>query len=317
MKLVNRTHWRTADLRRIAARVVREEFPKDRFGDRAKKIQVHVGYNRQGANGSCSGYAHYHANWCTVNVSSVRVDSVDFAHVVAHELGHCKGLRHGHMPPHMESTTWGRRSGYMRAHFAWAGSIEVRRQPEKRKVRPAVDAKLSHARRMFAKASTRAKRAQTVLKKWQRKVRYYERQVVALPTAACAATVGLVLAFLLSALPAGAQEVRSPFDWPSALSAVAGQAADAATSIRFQHNGSTCTEANVLLGPRPSAVKLVAAKAAYTAGMVGLQWLAFRQAGRMSGSDRAFLRGVGKVVGYGSGAIGANSAIRNVRLCGF
>lgn len=184
MKVVNKTHWMTRDLRRIAARVTREEFPRDRFGDRAKSISVHVGYNRAGS-GSSSGHAYYHSNWCTVNVPSGRVDPVDFAHVVAHELGHCKGLKHGHMAPHMESTRWGKRSDYMRQHFAWAKAIEIRRTPVRTKARPTVDGKLAHARRMLAKAATRAKRAQTLLNGWQRKVRYYERKAPPLALAAC------------------------------------------------------------------------------------------------------------------------------------
>jgi hypothetical protein len=178
--LENKTHWRTADLRRIAQRVCREEFPRERFGDRWRQMRLVVGYNRAGS-GSSSGHAYYGGRTAYVNVPSGNVgkgnvghvNPVDFAHVVAHEFGHCKGLRHGRMPPHMESTRWGQRSDYIRQHFAWAAALPIRKVEPKRKVRPAADEKLAHAERMLARAVTREKRAATLRKKWQAKVRYY------------------------------------------------------------------------------------------------------------------------------------------------
>lgn len=186
MKIENKTHWKTADLRRIAQRVCREEFPRDRFGDKWRTMRVVVGYNRAGSGGS-SGHAYYNSRTAYVNVPSGNVfggrlkedrgaghvDPVDFAHVVAHEFGHCKGLRHGHMAPHMEGTKWGERTDYMRRHFAWAALLPIRKQEPARKARPTVDDKLAHAERMLARAVTREKRAATLRKKWQVKVRRY------------------------------------------------------------------------------------------------------------------------------------------------
>lgn len=173
VKIKNTTHWRTRDLRRIATRVVREELPRERFNDRARGYTVYVGYNRGGprSDGSCSGNAPYHGNWCTVNVPSGCVDPVDFAHVLGHELGHSKGLHHGHMPPHQ-----GRRGDYSEAHYAWAKALVIAKQPVKKRMRPSVDNKLAHAERMVKLATTRAKRAATLLKRWQQKVRYYSRR---------------------------------------------------------------------------------------------------------------------------------------------
>lgn len=173
MKLKNATHWNTRDLRRIAARVVREELPRARFNDRAKAYTIYVGYNRGGreSNGSCSGHAAYHGNSCTVNVPSGYVDPVDFAYVLGHEIGHSKGLHHGRMAPHHEH-----RTAYALNHYAWAKMLTVARRAVKKKARPTVDAKLAHAERMLKQAATRAKRATTLLKRWQQKVRYYGTQ---------------------------------------------------------------------------------------------------------------------------------------------
>jgi hypothetical protein len=172
MKIVNVTHWQARDLRRIACRVVREEFPRERFNDRAKRIKVYVKYNRGGKwTNSCSGHAQYNSNWCTLMVPSGEVSPADFAYVLGHELGHCKGLHHGHMPPHMEH-----RTNYARAHYAWAEPLTIRKQVIKKRERPTIDARLDHARGMLAKAQTRAKRATTIVKKWSRRVRELERR---------------------------------------------------------------------------------------------------------------------------------------------
>lgn len=184
MKFVNKTHWNTRDLRRIAQRVCREEFPRDRFGAKWRQMRVVVGYNRAG-DGSSSGHAYYGGSTAYVNVPSgnVRgkgavghVDPIDFAHVVAHEFGHCKGLRHGRMPPHMDGTKAGKRSDYITQHFAWAAAIPIRRQVPVRAARPTADDKLAHAERMLRRAQTRLKRAQTIERKWRRSVAYYTKQ---------------------------------------------------------------------------------------------------------------------------------------------
>lgn len=176
VRIVNNTHWQTRDLRRIATRVVREEFPRARFGDRRKRFTVYVGYNRAGNSDTySSGHASLNSNYCYVNVPSGRVDQVDFAHVLAHECGHCKGLEHGSMPPHMESTSVRHRGAYIRQHFAWAAAIPVRKAERKRKARPTAGDKLEHAVAMLARARTRLKRAQTLERRWKRKVTYYAR----------------------------------------------------------------------------------------------------------------------------------------------
>lgn len=48
---------------------------------------------------------------------------------------------------------------------------------QKRKPKPTADTKLEHCRDMLATWSSKVKRAQTGMKKWQQKVRYYERQL--------------------------------------------------------------------------------------------------------------------------------------------
>lgn len=98
------------------------------------------------------------------NVSRVRV-----AQILLHEIDHTLGLRHREM----------RSSRHL--DFAWSDSLPEWRliPPRERKprgrARP-VGAKLEWARARAKEAQTRAKRANTILKKWQAKVRYYERR---------------------------------------------------------------------------------------------------------------------------------------------
>jgi len=177
VKLKNNTHWSTRDLRRIAARVVREEFPRERFGDRAKRYTVVVGYNRSGkfGDGSCSGYAYYNSNSCNVNVPSGYVSPFDFAYVVGHECGHSKGFKHGRMAPHHEH-----RTDYAREHYAWTGKFCIDKKAKKVKAKPSaaavVDAKLQHALAMLKRAESRVKRAASLQKRWTQKVRYYQKR---------------------------------------------------------------------------------------------------------------------------------------------
>lgn len=125
MRLINKTHWHTTDLARIARKVVRAEFPKATFGDRVKRIVVEVNYNRLGERGmSCSGHAYLNGNHIFIHVPSGAVDTVDFAHVVAHESGHCKGFNH--KDTKFKQTLHWHRSGYTRKYFAWAGQMPIR-----------------------------------------------------------------------------------------------------------------------------------------------------------------------------------------------
>jgi len=120
----------------------------------------------------------------------------------------------------------------------------------------------------------------------------------------------LVVALALIASTARATEVQRRFDWTPLLAATAGQSADVISTHRFLGNGSGCVEGNARYGPQPTTGRLMADKAiplALTATLVVV-----------AGQPHAprWVRWTARIVGYGGGAIGATSALRNVRLCG-
>lgn len=114
--------------------------------------------------------------------AAVLPDKIDFAMVCAHEALHCMGVTHRRMNTVYREV---QRKGRYREKFGWAADMPLDlKAPPKKKVRPtgielACD-RHEHANAMLAKADTRLKRAQTIRKKWHRKVRYYEGRMAAL-----------------------------------------------------------------------------------------------------------------------------------------
>lgn len=182
MKILNKTHWQTKPLARIARRVLTLECAgRPERAQKQRALRLTIGYNR--GNGRyfksphSSGHAWLGGRDLTVNVPSHRVDPVDFAFVVGHELGHVWGLTHDQMKAfHYE------RGAPASARYAWAKTIAIGPRATKQAA-ATVDMKLQHARRMLKAAETRAKRAATIVTKWRQKTRYYERRS-AVPQAA-------------------------------------------------------------------------------------------------------------------------------------
>lgn len=171
MKFSNRTHWRTDDLAAIVKRVAQDELePAHR-----KRLTVYISYNRgKDRHRYTSGWAAVPGNWIRLMVPSGAVDAVDFACTAAHEMAHARGLHHREM---RGSPRYYRQ---MRAAFyAWAAEFPIRRKQGKS--RPSVEAKReqahTHALKMVKQWTTKTKRAQTTLKKWQRRARAIERRM--------------------------------------------------------------------------------------------------------------------------------------------
>jgi len=174
MKVENRTHWNTRDLRAIIARVVLDETdPETR-----KRLRIRVQYNRQ-VKGSCSGHAYLGTGQrpgsATVMVPSQSIDLIDLAHVVAHEVAHSRGVTHAQM---RGSPRYDRVAG-SRALYAWAESMPMRRAEPKRKAKPTTDTVLALARKREREWTTRLRRATTLQRKWRNRVRDLERRVAA------------------------------------------------------------------------------------------------------------------------------------------
>jgi hypothetical protein len=173
MRILNKTDWRTDHLRAFVSRIAAVELN----ADQRKCLVVHVSYTRPGARwlraktGS-SGYAYYGGRHAYIRIHKDEPDKIDLAFVIAHELAHVRGMRHRLM---RGSVLYDRVPG-MREHYAWAEAMPLEKRPEKPKAVVAPDAKLNHARAMLAVNESKLKRYTTLVKKWRKRVQYYERR---------------------------------------------------------------------------------------------------------------------------------------------
>jgi len=89
------------------------------------------------------------------------------AHVICHELAHAKGLRH----TEMRNVRYGWADGW-KEYYAWAAEYTIAAKPEP--TTPTIEdrraQRLEHARKMLQRATTRARRAATIEKRWKRRV---------------------------------------------------------------------------------------------------------------------------------------------------
>lgn len=189
-KVVNRTHYRTDDLRRVLLGAIREE------GEDGRAYTVTVGYTRRGG---CSGYAYYGASSFVVRVPRTRLvvkeggeggraravrepltaldhsDVVDLARVAMHELQHCAGKRHGEMCDSFK------RAGEARGGATpapWCEGLVVRAvtKPAKPTMDERVAKRAEHAAAMLAAWQRKSESAERMVAKWTRKVAYYAKR---------------------------------------------------------------------------------------------------------------------------------------------
>lgn len=168
MKIENKTHWDTKQLRAIIQRVAENELePAAR-----RKLQIVITYNRQKDGGSCSGLGSLTRPWIKLMVPSQVIDHVDFAHTAAHEMAHTRGMQHHQMTKNPLYS----RVGDWRERYAWAEGMPIEKEQAKAKLKP--DVQTSRYLNVLTREKawmTKLKRAQTALKKLRAKRRYYER----------------------------------------------------------------------------------------------------------------------------------------------
>jgi len=169
VRITNRTHWSTKDIGTLIRRVAQDELNTGQL----KTARITIKYQRgdRGALGWC--FYGTMRNPCVVMRLMLPrpgspLDLVLLAQVIAHELGHAKGIRHRDM----KNTRYGYIDGW-RERYAWATAFPIREQVVKPKPDRVV-VRASRCEAMVAKYRTKVKRDQTILRKWTRKLRYYE-----------------------------------------------------------------------------------------------------------------------------------------------
>ena len=176
MKITNETKYRTEDFRMIIWRVAKEELDQEQ----RKHLVVVIRY-RRAADGDVYGrcYGRGSTPHIVMYISRrratarIHLNPMNFAHGIAHELAHCRGMTHEQM----------RGSKYdwrgPQDSFAWARGYEIRSVEPKSLKSKSPDLKLTHARAMLLAKERQTRRLQTLVKKWRQKVAYYERRLAA------------------------------------------------------------------------------------------------------------------------------------------
>lgn len=165
MKIINETHYQSADLRAILSRVAGDVLRDEK----RKHATITIVYGRKRCSTGCASIGGYRAR---LRIHKHEPSKSAFACLAAHEFRHLNGWTHAEMNA--------RYSDFDMARYAWAEDMPLRVKEPRRKQRPTADAKLTHAQTMHARAARRLKLARTIERKWQAKVKYYEKKATAL-----------------------------------------------------------------------------------------------------------------------------------------
>jgi len=177
MKITNETHWRTDQLKKIIQRVAKVELA-DCPAYQKRALRIEIVYTRPADWVSdktySTGRASVGGTWVKLRIPREKIDHTDFAYVVGHEFGHTRGLRHDRMNGRR---AYDRSVAGNREMYSWAEEYPIDRKPVKEK--PSLDViqaiRASRTELAIGRWQVKLKRAQTALKKLNKRARYYEK----------------------------------------------------------------------------------------------------------------------------------------------
>lgn len=175
MKILNETAWRTDQLRALIQRVAEDELSSQQ----RKILRVTINYKRRYTNmmgSACIGTPFHQQLSMTLLLprTSANFDRVAYALTIAHEMAHCRGWQHRQMTGNRYD--W--KPGWQE-RYAYVADYPIERAPAVKNINPGDDVKHLHAVKMVKQWTSKTKKAATILKKWARKVRYYEKKMAA------------------------------------------------------------------------------------------------------------------------------------------
>jgi hypothetical protein len=181
MNIVNKTRVNAKQLGALIRAVAVEELwtPDD-----IEQLRIRVVYRRRTygrPDNHPGGYAYYDSyRMCLKFVRGVQPDPVGTAKTIAHELAHCKNVQHRNM----NNNRYGWKPGW-RETWAWVVKYPLEMLPDRETVKPSKSEKASKDIERCQKAledwQRKAKLAATKLRKWKRKLDYYEKKLAAMP----------------------------------------------------------------------------------------------------------------------------------------
>lgn len=169
VKIKNLTQWATRDLRRFVIQALNE------VDDLNKKKVVHCTFkvSRFKTTDGCAGNAYLNGSHMVIKLRNDFVDKIDLAFVLGHEIGHLLGLDHADM---RGSARWNRLPGH-RGLYAWGSFLPLNKQPVLASPpKPSNSDKAAHCQKMIDAWERKQNRASTAIKKWEKKLKYYQKK---------------------------------------------------------------------------------------------------------------------------------------------
>lgn len=179
MRILNETHWRTEQIKRLIFRVAQDELDPGQL----RHAQITIKYRKNGwlKMGHCT-YGTPRNPRVIMTLLLPRTGPVDlpaYALIIAHELAHARGGRHREMYKtnrYWWLEGWQERYGYA-SGFPIEEVVETPKPSREDALLQRRTEAVSHAQAMLAKAVTRAKRADTIVKKWRVRLKAAERRI--------------------------------------------------------------------------------------------------------------------------------------------
>lgn len=178
MKIRNNTKWNTADCRKIICeakrRVDRIEGKHDTQG-LIVKIE-NAKYRNWGRPNTIGGTAHIGYWGITMKIGKGIAEMTEeqikrFASVFVHEYYHNLGVRK--IDYRNYENDWTKDLDY-----SWTKNYQIRlKEVKPKEIKDVKAIRYQRAQMNLTKSLTRFKRAKTLLKKWQNKVKYYEKSI--------------------------------------------------------------------------------------------------------------------------------------------
>lgn len=182
MKIINKTHWQTRQLKAIIVRVANTELKG--YEKRKKRLIIEITYSRKGGHHGCAYVGGTHAY---LRIPKAEVDKPQFAWLVAHELSHIRGQHHKTMTKpqlywslyfdqRMDATSTRCTSDINEPLYSWAKDLPLEVKLTRDKIKPTVNQDMLKIEAAEKRWNTKLKRAQTALKKLANKRKYLQRK---------------------------------------------------------------------------------------------------------------------------------------------
>ncbi|MGH7165483.1 MAG: hypothetical protein ACREIS_08180 [Nitrospiraceae bacterium] len=184
MKIDNQTRYATGPLRELVRRVAEVELDPEKRRRMTVHFQETRGVSKDGALGRCALGGDHPRIFLPKDARRLRPNVL--ASTLAHEFAHARGMTHSDMRGDP------RYSWHSCAGVQWDQVVEARRyiagleftmKPRATVMRPTDELKLQGAAAHLKAWDARRRRAETGIKKWRAKVRYYEQKIAAKTTA--------------------------------------------------------------------------------------------------------------------------------------